>query len=429
MQPTVISETLRRLAMALLMLSHIQIAAFVIGGLVIAVAAQSGALLALHSQNYLKRLGRSLAFTVVVVYSSGAVLAIIFVLLISQLWPSVWYSLMRVNRWPMLLEAITFALTIAFIFPYWYLWKRLAAFPAVHLALGVAGVAVVHLQQSMIDIMAGYMLTNAPPENFLRVFLNPTAIPLDMHRTVGNISFAGFLLAAYAAVRTLRSKGEESRAYHDWLGELGLLIGLGFLFLQPAIGVFYMEEIRWHSSGAFNSMMRGRLSWVFLGQALLFSSILFLAVLYLTRQADGVSKRMTRILRLLLVLNTLGGLLLIQPYVIGPSQYTFWIRWTNPIGSMQPFKYIAFAVQSISSFAAVLVYLGGGIRTTRRTYSFQTNRGAQKVLFSLGCTASLMMLVMGYIRESSRLPFSIYGVQRIDSPMKLPALPKSGENH
>ncbi|MGI5861033.1 MAG: hypothetical protein ACOX6T_03140 [Myxococcales bacterium] len=424
MEPYVVSEGTRRLAMALLMLTHIQIASFIIGGLTIGVTAEFLSLFMPRFRARLDRLGYGIAFFAVVIYSTGAVLAIVFIWLIAQLWPPFWFSIMRINVWPMVLEAITFALTIAFLFPYWYLWRHLERFKGVHLALGVAAVAVVHLQQAMIDVMAGYMLTPVPPENVLRVFLNPTAIPLDVHRTVGNISFAGFVIGAYAAVRALRARNDpEKRAYYDWLGGFALVIGLGFLFLQPAIGLFYLEEIRWHSPGAFNAMMRGRLSGTFLAQSFLLSLIFFLALLYLVKQTKGLKHPGATWLRILLVLNALGGLLLIQPYVVGPSQYTLWVRWVNPIGSMQPFKYIALAAQSLTTIAAVLIYLGGRFRELRLKRIGEVNRGAQLALIALGVMASLMMLLMGYIRESARQPFLIWEQVRIDSPQRFPTSP------
>ena len=423
MEPTAVSEGMRRLTMGLLMLTHIQFAAFIIGALTIGVGAEFLGLILSRFRARLDRLAYGVAFFAVLVYSTGAVLAIMFVWLIAELWPPFWFSVMRINLWPMALEAITFALTIAFLFPYWYLWRHLEKHRGVHLALGVAAVAVVHLQQAMIDVMAGYMLTPTPPENLLRVFLNPTAIPLDVHRTVGNISFAGFVIGAYAAIRTLRARDPDKRAFYDWLGGFALVIGLGFLFLQPAVGLFYLEEIRWHSPGAFNSMMRGPHSKAFLGQSFLLSLIFFLALLYLAKQTKGLKHPGAAWLRILLVVNALGGLLLIQPYVIGPSQYTLWVRWVNPIGSMQPYKYLALAAQSLTTIAAVLIYLGGRLRALRLERIGQANRGAQAALIALGVLASLMMLLMGYIRESARQPFLIWEQVRIDNPQLFPTRP------
>jgi cytochrome d ubiquinol oxidase subunit I len=423
MEPYAISEAARRLTMALLMLTHIQIAAFIIGALVIGVTSEFLSLVLPRFREPLLKLAHGISFVAVLVYSSGAVLAIVFVWVIAQLWPPFWLAVMRINFWPMVLEAITFALTIAFLFPYYYTWQALSRFRGVHLSLGLAAWAAVHIQQAMIDVMAGYMLTPAPAGQVLRVFLNPTVLPLDVHRTLGNVSFAGFVIAAYAGIRALRARKSPDaakRSYYEWLGGLGLTIGIFLLVLQPAVGLFYLEEIRWHSPGAFNTMMRGRLSSFFLLQATALAALFFLSVLYMARQARGLAHPGARWLKRLTLINLLGCLLLVQPYVIGPSQYTLWVRWVNPIGAMQPWKYIALAVITLSAAAALLIFLGHGLRSMRRAREGEIQPGAQRALIALGLLASGMMLLMGYIRESGRLPYLVFEKQRIDNPMLLP---------
>jgi len=83
------------------------------------------------------------------------------------------------------------------------------------------------------------------------VYINPTFVPLNMHRFVGNISYAGFLVAGFAALLYLRSTRDSDREYYDWMGHWGLVWGFGFLLLQPFIGYGYMKAIREHNAEAF----------------------------------------------------------------------------------------------------------------------------------------------------------------------------------
>ncbi|MCL5025938.1 MAG: cytochrome ubiquinol oxidase subunit I [Chloroflexi bacterium] len=421
MEPSLVPDLVRRLSMALLMLFHLQFAAFIIGVFGLAVVMEFLGLLS-PARPYFDRLAHGLARTSVILYSTGAVLAIIFMLVITLFWPTFWYIVIRIAFWPMVLEAIAFVLTILYLFPWYYTWDRLAGFKGAHLAMGVALVAVVNAQQAMIDVMAGYMLTPTPPTDLLRVFFNASTLPLDMHRVVGDVSFAGFVVGGYAALRALRSRDEERRRYYDWMGNAGLIAGLGFLFLQPAIGLAYVEEIRANSPGAFTAMMRGRLSWTFLVQVSFLSALFFLSALYMALQVRKSGERGVRMLTVLLVVVGLSGLLLMQPYVVGPSQGYQWINGINPIGTMQPWKYIAFGGMTLGALGALYAYMGSLRHGLRWGHLGPAGRGAQYILLMLAVVGSLMMLTMGFIRENSRQPFLIYYELRWDQPESYPTL-------
>jgi len=422
MEPSAVPDWLRRATIGGLFIAHIQFAALLIGiiglGVFYEIVGMFGS-----SRSKFDRTARGLALTGVVGYSTGAVLAIITVFILNVLWPTFWYVIVRITFWPFFLEALTFALTILYIFPWYYTWGLLGRFKLVHVSIGVATFVVVMLQQSMIDVAAAYMLTPATPANLLRVFFSATTIPLDMHRIVGDISFAGFVVAGYAAVKTLRARDDEQRAFFDWVGNAALIAGLGFLFLQPAIGVEYVMEIRQHSPGVFYTMMAGRLSSVFLLQVTFLSSLFLLSMLYIILQTKKSRRAGVRFMWGLLVIAGLAALLLVQPFVIGPSQVNYWVNWTNPIGSMQPFKYIALAVLTLSSIGIIFGYTGPLSRGLRWGYMGDGGRSAQRVLLALAILASLMMILMGVIRENSRQPYLIYPEFRRTLEEQFPPLP------
>lgn len=423
MEPTYIAEGARRLTIAIIMLTHIQFAAFLIGIFGLGVGFEFFGMINPGSRQRFDRLAHGLARTAVLIYSTGSVIAIIFLLVMVLLWPTFWAVIVRITIWPVILESITFILTILYLFPWYYTWNALSRFKVAHVSLGFALVVVAQIQQSMIDVMASYMLTPAPPDNILRIFFNATAIPLDLHRIVGDLSFAGFVIAGFAAWKSLRVKDGQERSYFEWAGNVGLLAGIGFLFLQPAIGLAYVEEIRANAPGAFTLMMRGANSWVFLVQSFFLAVLFFLSVLYMYYQAKRRGTRGVALLRVLLIIVGLSGLLLIQPYVIGPSQDRPWINWVNPLGAMQPWKYIAMAGISLGSIGAVISYLGLLGKNRRWRPELPLHRRAQYTLLSLAIFSSAMMAIMGYIRESSRVPFLINYDRTISDPEQYPPLP------
>lgn len=410
--------------MGLLMLVHVQFASFLIGVITLGVALEFIWVVTRRNE-WFDRLAYSIARVSVYIYSFGAVLAIAFVLLTALFWPVFWVELVRVTFWPFALEAVTFVIEIVFLFPWYYTWRSMRRHQAAHLSLGLALVVAAQWQQAFIDIVAGYMMTPVPPEDVVRLFLNPTATPLNMHRFAGDLSLAGFFVATAGGVLFLRARTAEDRRYYDWVGHIGLITGLGFLFIQPAIGLSYAEEIRANAAGAFSMMMRGSLSWVFLVQIAILSLLFFLGIYYMWLQVRKSRLPGQRTIFWTLVIAGFSGLLAIQPYVIGPSQDSAWIPWVNPLGAMQPWKYIALAGLSLSGIIAVLAYLSASRRGLAWGEVERGGRRAQKVLVVLGVSVSLMMIVMGYIREAGRLPYLIYSQPgfTIEQQQQYPELP------
>jgi len=420
-EPSVIPELARRIVIAFLLLTHIQFAAFLIGIFSIAVALEFFSLLATDSV-HLRRVSHGLGKTATLIYSTGAVLAFSVMFILAIFFPIFWYTIQRINFWPFFLEALTFVLTVLYLFPWFFTWRSLENFRWVHLSLGGALIIAAYFQQSLIDVIAAYMLTSVPAEQLLRVFFTPTTIPLDMHRILGDVSFAGFVLAGYASVRALRSRDEADRAYFDWFGSLALLAGLAFMFLQPAVGVEYLEEIRADSPGGFNVMMRGPNAWLFLVQVAVLSVLFLLGVYYMLLQVRKSGHRSAGTLRAMLWIGIISALLLVQPRVIGPGVEHPWVAWENPLGTMQPWKYLAMGGLTLSGIIAVGAYLGAYRRGLRWGYFGDGGRRAQRVLLTLAIFASLMMLLMGFIRENSRLPFVIYYQQQLSQPERFPQL-------
>jgi cytochrome bd-type quinol oxidase subunit 1 len=82
------------------------------------------------------------------------------------------------------------------------------------------------------------------PQEFLAAatlwdkIFNYSWMPLNLHRIVGNVTFGGFVAGMIAAYMYMGAKKDEERAYYDWMGFVGNLIGW--------LGVPALRGICWH---------------------------------------------------------------------------------------------------------------------------------------------------------------------------------------
>jgi cytochrome d ubiquinol oxidase subunit I len=238
-------------------------------------------------------------------------------------------------------------------------------------------------------------------------YFNATFVPLNMHRFVGNISFAGFLLAGYAGFRYLRSTQEENREYYDWMGHWGLVWGFGFLLLQPLIGYGYMKSIREHNPEAFDYIMTGDKSWLFNLLATELAIMAVAAVAYCLHKLRFAVKPMPTLRNM--TLGSLWFMALFGLLNMIPSDTNFvpqigWVFFngkdtTIPLGSMYPWKYIGLIGMMLVGIFVVGLYLkaaAGGFHWGR------ASRWSQYALIVTAVTVVFTMLTMGYTRETAR---------------------------
>jgi len=98
------------------------------------------------------------------------------------------------------------------------------------------------------------------------------------------------------------------------------------------------------------------------------------------------------------------------------------VRWVNLLGSMQPWKYIAMAGITLSAIVAVLLFIGSVHTGLRWGFWGMGGRAAQYLLLALTIFASFMMALTGFIRENSRIPFTIFNNTTIEQPEQFPQL-------
>jgi cytochrome bd ubiquinol oxidase subunit I len=400
----------KNVVIAVLVQTHILFATFIIGAVL--VAATSEYLGMVTKQPNYERFARSLARFVVLLFASGAALAITFVLALVTLFPVFFSYLQNIFFWVFLVEAFMFLGQIIIVYAWYNVWDKLAYRKSLHVVFGFVAGFFGLMAMTMIDAVASFMLT--PPEVDLasseavaRSFLNQTMVPLNMHRFVGNFSYVGFLVAGWAGLRYLRTTREDDREYYDWMGHWGLIWGFGFLIIQPVIGYGYLKGIRETSPAAFNTIMLGDKAWVFNFLALWLTIMALASTAYFVHKLRFAVKPV-EFLRKLSV-GALGFTALFTVLNVIPSNTSFipqiglvFLEGENtqiPLGSMYPWKYIGLIGMMLVGFFVITLYL----RATATGFHWgRASRWSQLALIVCAVTVVLTMVTMGYTRETAR---------------------------
>src|ERR687894_78085 len=397
----------KNVVIAVLVQSHILFAAFIIGAVLI--AATSEYLGMVTKQNNYERFARNLARFVVLLFASGAALAITFVLALVTLFPVFFSILQNIFFWVFLVEAFMFLGQIVIVYAWYNVWDKLAYRKVLHVTFGMIAGFFGLMAMTMIDAVASYMLTpaQAPVTDVARTFLNQTMVPLNMHRFVGNFSYAGFLIAGWGAWRYLRTTREEEREYYDWMGHFGLIWGFGFLIMQPVIGYGYLKGIRESAPEGFNVIMLGDKSWVFNLLVIWIAIMTIASTAYFVHKLRFTVKPMETLRKL--AVGALGFTALFTVLNIIPNDLDLipqiglvFLQGEGtevPLGSMYPWKYIGLIGLMIVGFFVIALYL----RATATGFHWgRASRWSQYALMACAVTVVLTMVTMGYTRETAR---------------------------
>jgi cytochrome bd ubiquinol oxidase subunit I len=307
-------------------------------------------------------------------------------------------------------EAWAFVGQIVLIYAWYASWEKLAFRKKLHVVLGFAAAMLVTLQFTLINVVASYMLTpsvGVAATDVAATYMNPTFVPLNMHRFVGNISFAGFVVAGFAGVRYLRSTREEDREFFDWMGHWALVWGFGFLLLQPIIGFGYMKSIREQNTAAFEYIMLGDKSWLFNLLAIELAIMGVGSVAYCLHKIRFAAKPAPTLRNMTvgaLWLMGLFSLLNVIPTDMDLVPNIGWVFFGGeetkiPLGSMYPWKYVGLIGLMLVGVFALALYLkatAGGFHWGR------ASRWSQYALIATAVTVLATMATMGYTRETAR---------------------------
>ncbi|BBL80024.1 hypothetical protein RxyAA322_18780 [Rubrobacter xylanophilus] len=390
-----------------LVVPHILIAAFVIG--ITLVAPVSEYLGLVTKQPKYDRFARNAAKFTILIFASGSALAITFVLMLITLYPVFWSYLQNIMFWALLAEAFMFVGEIILLYAWYNAWDRMAYRKRLHVVFGFMAGLFGLAQQTFINVVGSYMLTpsEAPATNVGATFLNPTFVPLNMHRFIGNISFVGFLVAGWAAWRYLRSAGEEDREYYDWMGHWGMVWGFGFLLLQPIIGYGYLKSIREHSPAAFDYLMVGEKSWLFNLLAIELAVMGVAGVAYFLHRLRFAVRPMPALRRT--AAGALGFMAIFGVLNVIPADanlvpqiglvFAEGERTQIPLGDMYPWKYIGLIGMTFAGLFVLALYLKA---TASGFHWGRSSRWSQYALIVVAVTVVFTMMTMGYARETAR---------------------------
>jgi len=413
----------RSIFIAFVMLTHILFANLHLGGSWVAVFTES--LYLKTRRPRLNRLARSVTLFNVILFSAGATFAIAGVLFFISLFPVFAKNIFHVYWWPLLIEAITFAMEIFFLYTYWFTWDRISNFW--HQVLGFGYATSVFFQTLMINTLAAGMLTpggkiidwsntgtlTMPWGDLMGWWNNSTLWLLQFHRLAAAISFFGFILASLAMFHFMDRKDVVSKRYWDWVGSYGISWGLLGLVIQPGLGLMYMLRIQQSQPSAFIMIMHGPRAWeMLLMVGLLSALILSVLIYFIDRREQILTKYESRIVytlfRVLLVVAGLAAFVLANPAWLGATYRSDPHAWINPIGLMI-YKYLALIVLIVIASMVLMIdiFMLGDVREEDWGNIPATARAAGVMTGILGMW---IVVVMGFVRESARSPWLVSNV-------------------
>ncbi len=210
------------------------------------------------------------------------------------------------------------------------------------------------------------------------------------------------------------SKGPPDRHHHrSYPPSLRSWDLLG-LILQPVFGFFYIYNIFTHSTGAFSMIMIGARAWEMILMVGLLSILFLWVIVYILerrRSLLGASDRLNVrwLLRIMAVVAGVAAFILVQPSWLGTVFSTDAPASSNPLGGM-PLKYFALFVMAAIGAAILMTDI---ILLTSEAKEGQwgyLSRGSIITAFAAGILGTSIVAVIGFVRESARAPWTMYGI-------------------
>ena len=365
---------------------------------------------------HMQRLSRSLDRFNVLTFSIGATFAGMFLVVIVGFYPRVTSALFTHFFWffPMLaMGAMTITLYLLYVYHYRTQRRSIVA--------GLGAAFFILVWQAILTGVDTFMVTGGGAGgqtlqsggdldslgSALGSLLNPMFVPMDLHRTFGNLSWPAYAVAAWAAFMHARSKRSEDRTFYDWAGSMGVIWGTVFLLLQPLGGfaIAYTMKAAYQpnapgaqgAGGPFDRLVgSGPGADSFTSNLLYINLILVVALFVLSNVAMYLGagrhpERAGRVpIRFFGLVAAVAGLYSISPVADWPFLYM---------------RYIAMLVMVLATLGALVAYV-----RARRTFGYGDPAGGYRaVLLLLGVLATVVTLNMGWMKSNSRVPYTIYG--------------------
>jgi cytochrome d ubiquinol oxidase subunit I len=426
---------------------HILVVAFIMGTAII--LAVSGSVPPRRQSKPWERFSKTFAWFLVETYSFGATLAVFGLVLMFGLYPRLMAILASLFFAPLLAIFGVWITMILSLIAYAYLWPKREGHRVLHQSFiyiyALAETAFIVL----ITMWTSYLLTPNGRDAVSAAF-NATWGPEIFHRIIGNISYSGFVLAAWGGWRAFRRSRRGSsldKAYYHWVAHFGFLWGIIFEMLQPLVGYFYVLRIQAGNPTTYYRMMLGDKSWAWLLQMALVGLTFVLSDLYmwLSIRRTLIERQGIRILTDMRVEAGVGAPAVeeLRTYSTMRQVMQLGARESVPtprerlirlycngslwaLGILTALGFIPESVPVLGSMATKYASLIGFVVFTLLTlfiYWRQSKRwtwgnmgqGAQWTLVSLGVVLVLIMIVMGGIRYSNPQTNVINGTMPLPS--------------
>ncbi|HEV8243715.1 MAG TPA: cytochrome ubiquinol oxidase subunit I, partial [Nitrospirales bacterium] len=314
---------------------HILFAAFILGAPIFVVISE---ILGWRNKDArYERLAKEVTKVTVILYSMTALTGGLFIFVLLATYPQ--FTAWLINHFFAVFAVIYPLLFIAetiILYLYWYTWDALQGPKKLrHIAIGVLLNVIGLTTLIVIDGPTAFMNTPSKVAEGgmdLRTFIETTATlwdkmnnyswwPLNIHRTVGNVVFGGFITGLIAAYMYLMAKTDEERAFYDWFGFVGNLIGVGALLALPFAGYLLAYELCDYDASICPYMMADQLSMFFEMQGAMVGLIFLASNYYIwlsMKRIEGIERIRMSLATLLLMVSVPVVFMLV------------WTKWPVP---------------------------------------------------------------------------------------------------
>ncbi len=417
----------RSIAIAFVMLSHTLLANLQLGGSWVAVTSET--LFIRNHTSRFNRLSRSITLFNVMLFSLGTTLATAGVLFFIIFVPNLVTNLFHIYWWPLFLEVIAFFLEVFFLYTYWFSWDKIKI--KYHQILGYGFAITVFFQTFFINMVAAGMLTPGTPtvtfgsdgiitmsvNDLMSWWFNPTTWYLTIHRFAAAVSVFGFILILLAMFHYMDRPDIASKKYWDWVGSWGMMWGLFGLIFQPIFGLLYVNQLFYSVNPAFQMIMHGPRAWEMLLVVSLISALfLIILVYYIDRKEEILNReenaKYKKLFNWFLIISAICAFFLIQPSWLGDTFEFEANSVFNPLGIMG-IKYIALLGLMIIGILIVAI----DVKMLKKMKEGEWGKLSKISRYAgilAGVVGMFIVIVMGYVRESTRAPYTIFGILPVE---------------
>ncbi|ODS30626.1 MAG: subunit 1 of alternative cytochrome bd quinol oxidase (CydA) [Candidatus Scalindua rubra] len=237
------------------------------------------------------KLGKEFGKLLSAAFATTAALGGLLAFTLLSLYPVFMHDMIRIFNKGMFFYALLFFGETFTLYAWYYSWDRLLHTPgqrwlhiSMNILLNLFGTVIMLAANAWATFMMspdGINMVTGQVTSLYHAIWNPLWVPVAVHRLLGNLTFGGFIVGGYAAIKLLKSYTPEERRHYDWMGYTGNYVGLIGLIPLPFAGYWLGREVYSASAVMGNQMMGGAFSWPFVVQITMVSTIFTLANYYI----------------------------------------------------------------------------------------------------------------------------------------------------